>query len=579
MTKRPFVKGVLLLMAALFTITSYSGVQAAEKIEPGDVYAKHGMVSSAHELASQAGVEVLKKGGNAVDAAVATALALNVVEFNASGIGGGGFTTIRFARTGEVVCLDYREMAPASSTKDMFSSKQSEKERWSIDGGKAVGVPGWIEGMWYALEKYGTMSFAEVAVPAIRLAEEGFVLHPMQNGIITDNFDRLTKYNPTDQVPYFKDGLPLAAGETLKQPNLGKLFRLIGDKGPRAFYEGPVAEAIVRAVNSNGGNMTLDDLKNYGMEIRKPVTGTYRGYKIYSMPPSSSGGAHLIQLLNIMELFPMSAYGHNSPRSMHVFAEACKMIFADRTAYMADTAFTQVPLEGLISKAYAKALAAQIDLNQVAQEVRAGNPWKFQNEQKKADIRGLGPEMVSTSSFSTVDAEGNIVASTNTINFFCGSGVLVPEYGFLLNDEMDDFSPNPNSVNAPEPGKRPLSSMSPTIVLDPKGRPYMSIGAAGATRIFTSIAQVVMNTVDYDMTMGEAIQAPRVHNQLSGGKAGKFMTEKHMDGALIDWMTLRGYDIQKDVHIGTVQGILFDGGKGLINGGADFRRLGVPAGY
>lgn len=581
MKKRFLGKGLILFLAALLITSSYPAARAAEKIEPGDVYAKNGMVSSAHVLASEAGVEILKKGGNAVDAAVATALALNVVEFNASGIGGGGFTTIRFAKTGEVVCLDYREMAPASAKKDMFSSDAAKKERWSKDGGKAVAVPGWIEGMWYALKKYGTMSFAEVAVPAIRLAEEGFKLHPMQNGIITDNFDRLTKYNDPEQVPYFKEGLPLDAGAVLKQPNLGKLFRLIAEKGPKAFYEGPVAEAIVKAVNSNGGNMTAGDLKGYKMEVRKPVTGTYRGYKIYSMPPSSSGGAHLVQLLNILETFPMAKYGHNSQKSMHVFAEASKMIFADRTAYMADTAFTQVPLAGLISKDYAKTLAARIDPGKAAREVPAGDPWKFQQEKKKADadIRGLGSERMSTSSFSTVDAEGNIVASTNTINYFCGSGVLVPEYGFLLNDEMDDFSPDPASVNAPEPGKRPLSSMSPTIVLDPKGRPYMSIGAAGATTIFTSIAQVIMNTVDYGMTMGSAIQAPRIHNQLMGGKAGKLMTEKHMDAALTDGMTPLGHEVQRDVHIGTVQGILFDSDKGIINGGADFRRLGVPVGY
>lgn len=579
MNKQPTIIRCIFFLAILFVFTCLPQARAADKIEPGDVYAKQGMVSSAHELASKAGVEILKKGGNAVDAAVATALALNVVEFNASGIGGGGFTTVRFAKTGEVVCLDYREMAPASSTKDMFSSEQSKKERWGIDGGKSVGVPGWIEGMWYALEKYGTLSFADVAAPAIRLAEEGFVIHPSQNEIITDNFERLNKYNDPAQVPYFKDGLPLAAGDTLKQPNLGKLFRLIAEKGPKGFYEGPVAEAIVRAVNGSGGKMTADDLKNYKMEIRTPVTGTYRGYKIYSMPPSSSGGAHLVQLLNIMELFPIAEYGHNSLKAAHIFAEASKMIFADRSAYMADTAFTQVPLEGLTSKAYAKTLAAKIDLGKVARDIPAGDPWQFQKERKRADIRGLGAERISTSSFSTVDAEGNIVASTNTINYFCGSGVLVPEYGFLLNDEMDDFSTSAQSVNAPEPGKRPLSSMSPTIVLDPKGRPYMSVGAAGATRIFTSIAQIIMNTVDFGMTMGEAIQAPRIHNQLAGSKAGKLMTEKHLDATLIDVLTLQGYDVERNVHIGTAQGILFHKDKDIINGGADFRRLGVPVGY
>jgi len=572
------VKKIVLVLSALI-MAAFASAAHADGVAPGDVYARKGMVSSAHRLASEAGVEILMKGGNAVDAAVASALALNVVEFNASGIGGGGFMTIRFAGTGEVVCLDYREMAPASSAKDIYSSERSKQERWSIDGGKSVGVPGWIEGMWYALEKYGKLSFAEVAAPAIRLAEEGFELHPMQNGIITDNFERLSKYNDPENIPYFKDGLPLPAGETLKQPNLSRLFRIIAEKGPKGFYEGEVAEAIVRAVNKNGGNMTLTDLTNYRMEVRKPVIGTYRGYKIYSMPPASSGGAHLVQLLNIMELFPVAQYGHNSPRFIHIFAEACKLIFADRSAYMADTAFAQVPLEGLTSKEYAKELAAKIDVNKVAAEVNAGDPWKFQKEQGHADARGLGAERISTSSLSTVDAEGNIVAATNTINFFCGSGVLVPEYSFLLNDEMDDFSSNPASVNAPEPGKRPLSSMSPTIVLDPRGRPYMSIGAAGATRIFTSIAQIIMNTVDHGMTMGGAIQAPRVHNQLSGSRAAKLMTEPHMPSALADLMTLDGYDLQRDVHIGTAQGILFDTDRGIINGAADHRRLGAPVGY
>lgn len=571
---------IFILLALVFIMSA----AAASGEEPKDVYAARGMVSSAHELASKAGVEILQQGGNAIDAAVATALALNVVEFNASGVGGGGFTTIRFAKTGEVVCLDYREIAPGSATKDMYDSEQSKKERWSIEGGKSVGVPGYVKGMCYLLEKYGTMTFADVAAPAIRLAEEGFELHPMQNGIISDNFEKLSKFNDAALVPYFKDGLPLAEGEILKQPNLGKLFRLIAEQGPDAFYTGPVASAIADAVNSSGGHMTINDLKNYEIKVRTPMTGTYHGYKIYSMPPSSSGGAHIVQLMNILELFPMASYGHNSPKAMHVFAEANKLIFADRGAYMADTAFVDVPLEGITSKEYAKTLAAKIDATKIMTDgIMPGDPKAFQKEPRFSEMsapRGLGGEQISTSSFSTVDEEGNIVASTNTINYFCGSGVMVPEYGFLLNDEMDDFSQNPASVNAPEPGKRPLSSMSPTIVLDPEGRPYMSIGAAGATRIFTSIAQIIMNTVDYGMTMSEAITAPRIHNQLAGGdKAGKLMMEGHFDESSIMWMKMRGYDVQENVHVGTAQGILFDRGKGLMNGGADFRRLGVPVGY
>ncbi|MBP9958025.1 MAG: gamma-glutamyltransferase family protein, partial [Synergistaceae bacterium] len=380
-------KGIRFMLVVLSLVVFVSSAFAQT---PKDVFAKNGMVSAANELASKAGVEILKKGGNAVDAAVATALALNVVEFNASGIGGGGFMTIRFAKTGEVVALDYREMAPASATKDMFASEQSKKDKWSLDGGKAVAVPGWLTGMHYALEKYGTMTFAQVAAPAIRLAEEGFTLHPMQNGIIADDFERLSRFNDPERVPFFKDGLPLPAGAVLKQPKLGKLFRLIGEKGPKAFYEGEVADAIVAAVNKTGGKMTLNDLKNYRMEVRTPMIGTYRGYKLYSTPPASSGGAHIIQLMNILELFPMAEYGHNSPKAMHVFAEANKLIFADRAAFMADTAFVQVPLEGLISKAYAKTLAAKINPDKIMQEVLPGDPWKFQKEQKRARVGGMG---------------------------------------------------------------------------------------------------------------------------------------------------------------------------------------------
>ncbi|HPI97855.1 MAG TPA: gamma-glutamyltransferase, partial [Synergistales bacterium] len=265
----------LVVTAALLCVSG-----AALAMEVNDVMARNGMVSSAHELASRAGVEILKKGGNAVDAACATMLALNVVEPNASGIGGGGFMVIRFARTGEVVELDYREVAPASSTKDMYASDKAKEEKWSQLGGKAVGVPGQLMGIWTALEKYGTMSFAEVAEPALRLAEEGFEVHPMQTQIITDNFEKMARYSPENV--YFKDGLPVQQGEILKSPGIAKAFRMIGEQGPKAFYDGPIGQAVVAAVNKSGGNMSMEDLRNYEVLLREPVHGTYRGYGIYS---------------------------------------------------------------------------------------------------------------------------------------------------------------------------------------------------------------------------------------------------------------------------------------------------------
>ncbi|MBQ7543659.1 MAG: gamma-glutamyltransferase [Synergistaceae bacterium] len=551
-------------------------IATAAFAEVHDVYAEKGMVSSAHELASKAGVEILQKGGNAVDAAIATYLALNVVEFNASGIGGGGFMVIRSAKTGEVVELDYREMAPASATKDMYASDESKKAHESFEGGKSIGVPGAVMGMFTALKKYGTMTFAEVAEPAIRLAEEGFVLAPMQNGIITDEYGKLTKYNK--ECAFIVDGLPLEAGAVLKQPELAKTFRLLAEKGPDEFYGGEIGQAVVDAVNASGGKMTLDDLKAYKMEERVPVKGTYRGYTIYSTPPASSGGTHIVQLLNIMENFSVKELGHNTAKYLHVLSEAMKQAFADRQKYMADTAFApDVPLAGLTSKAYAKSIAENLSTEKSANEVQPGKPADFISY-KGGDVQ----ERISTSSFSVVDAEGNIVASTNTVNYFFGSGVIVPGYGFVLNDEMDDFAQNPDSVNAPEPGKRPLSSMSPTIVIDPEGRPFMTVGAAGAMRIITAVTQIIMNVVDFGMTMDEAIEQPRIFNSASNGKANKLMIEQGISEEVIKALQEMGHEVDVQPftgYFGTAQGILFDHANNRMDGGADSRRLGVPVGF
>lgn len=556
-----FVVFVLLLSAG-----------SAFAVDTNEVYSENGMVSSAHELASKAGVEILQKGGNAIDAAMATMLALNVVEPNASGIGGGGFTTIRFAETGEVVELDYREVAPLSATRDMYASEESKKAKESVLGGKAVGVPGIVKGIFTILEKYGTMSFAEVAAPAIRLAEEGFEVHPMQTQIITDEFGKLSKYSP--DCVFLPGGLPAETGTILKQPGIAKAFRLLASDGPDAFYNGPIGEAVVAAVNNSGGKMSMEDLRGYGMIVQNPVHGTYRGYSIYSTPPASSGGTHIVQLLNIMENFPVKALKHNSPEYLHYLAEGMKMVFADRQKYMADTAFVKVPLAGLSSKGYAKELADKIRKYEVMIEVPAGDPWPFDDSGKTAFIGGGGNKHISTSSFSVVDAAGNIVASTNTVNYFFGSGVIVPEYGVVLNNQMDDFSQNPESVNAPEPGKRPLSSMSPTIVLDPEGRAFMTIGAAGAMRIITAVSQIIMNVVDFGMPMDMAIEQPRIFNPAGGGKAGKLLIEEGIAPSTVDYLKLRGHDLEVRPfggYFGTAQGILFDHTKGRMNGGADSR--------
>jgi len=566
----PVAKAIVLAVGLL---TAWGAAAAAD-----EVTAQQGMVSSAHELASMAGVEILQRGGNAVDAAVATALALNVVEPNASGIGGGGFMTIYLAAAEQVIVLDYRETAPASATKDMFSSSRAQAEQWSAVGGKSVAVPGWLLGMWTALERYGTMSFADVAAPAIRLAEDGFVVHPMQTGIIIDSFPKLLAYTPPDLLPYLDQGLPIEAGMVLRQPALAGAFRLIAEQGPGVFYGGSMGKAVVAAVNRAGGAMTIEDLADYRVEIRAPVSGTYRGYRIYSVPPASSGGTHIVQLLNILEHFPMREFGHNSTMALHVMAEAMKRVFADRDAYMADTAFADVPLAGLQSKAYAQALASTIDLARATTDVAPGNPWAYQTA-GGLDLNGeLGDELFSTSHFSVADEEGNIVASTNTINQFFGSGVFVPEYGIILNNQMDDFAKSPSSVNAPEPGKRPLSSIAPTVVLDSQGQPFLAVGAAGATRIITAIVQIIVNAVDYGMMMDEAIEELRIYNLATGA----LYYEKGLDAEVLAALEGMGHVLvaaDRSSAFGTANGILFDSAAGVMYGGADSRRLGAAVGY
>jgi gamma-glutamyltranspeptidase/glutathione hydrolase len=568
--KRLAISAVAMLLLAVTAIGggTVSAQAAADPHAPLDVVARHGMVAAAHPLAAQAGVDVMKAGGNAIDAAIATALTLNVVEPNASGLGGGGFMVIRFAKTGDVVVIDYREKAPSSATRDMYASDQAKKELWTQLGGKAIGVPGTLKGLEMALQMYGTFTFADVAAPAIRLAEEGFEVSSELSGIIKDNYEKLAKYNDPDKVPYFSDGLPLEAGDILRNPELAATFRLIAEKGSDALYRGPVGEAIVAAVNKSGGSMTMQDLADYNAVMRTPVKGTYRGLEIISMPPPSSGGTHLIEILNVMENYDVKALGHNTPAYMHTLAEVLKLVFADRAAYMADADFVKVPMAGLTSKEYAKTLFDQIAPDKALKELKPGEPQNFEHE--------------STTHLTVIDEEGNIVSLTQTINYFFASGVMAEGTGLLLNNEMDDFSTNPNSVSAPEPGKRPLSSMSPTIILK-DGKPFMALGTPGATRIFPSMAQIIMNVVDFGMGLDEAIEAPRMFCSSSAGKPGTLFVESRIPVEVREALTALGHTVSVrgdyDSYFGGAQAILLDQSSGTIYGAADSRRLGAAIGF
>ncbi|NCC95804.1 MAG: gamma-glutamyltransferase [Synergistales bacterium] len=537
--------------------------------DPKDVKASKGMVAAASALAAEAGSEILKKGGNAVDAAVATGLALNVVESNASGIGGGGFMVIRLADTGKVVAIDYREEAPAASTKDMYASEKAKTEKHSVYGPLAIGVPGTLAGYQMALEQYGTMTLAEVMQPALKLAEEGFVLAPTVAKAVEDNFENLSKYTKEEANPFLKDGLPIEAGQKVTQPNLAKAFRLIAKEGIGAFYNGPIGQSMVSNIQKQGGIMTMNDLQRYNPVLRVPAEGTYRGYRIFSMCPPSSGGITLVESLNILENFPLSDWGHNSPKTIHYMAEAFRMAFSDRGNFLGDPSFLNIPFGMLESKKYAKMLADRIDDGKAMKEVPATDP--------SVD------EHWSTTHFSVADASGNIVSVTQTVNYFFGSCLMDPEYGFVYNNEMDDFSSDPKSVNAPEPGKRPLSSMSPTIVIDPNGKPFMSLGTPGAWRIITSVAQIMSNVIDFGMSMDEAIEAPRFTTRVLGTKPDVLQVESRIPEATVEALKLRGHEVKVrgdyDLYFGGAQGILFDSEKALLIGGADSRRDGDVVGY
>ena len=557
----------------LFLLALCSAAFAAKSNE---VYAKRGMVSSAHKMASEAGIEVMKKGGNAVDAAIATSLALSVVEGHFTGIGGGGFMTIRNAKTGEVVFLDYREMAPGASTKDMYASEKAKKEKWKSTGGKSAGVPGWVAGMFYALEKYGTMTFAEVSAPAIRMAETGWMVEPNQAKWYEEMSLPVIDNYKTSELPFFNEDLPYQTGEHMTRKDLAATYKLLVAKGPKVFYEGEIGEAFVKEVQRLGGIMTMEDLRNYKLHVRKPSEGTYRGYRIYSAPPSSSGGTHIVQLLNILENFSVDKWAPDSAERQHVMAEAVRLMFADREKYMADADFIKVPLNGLVNKDYAKTIAEQIDIKGTLKSVEPGNPWKYEGVKVSyfGGQTGLG---ASTSHFSVADDHGNIVACTNTHNYAAG---FVPKYGIVINNEMDDFSDNPQSANAPEPRKRMLSSMAPTIILTPDGKPFMTLGSAGGWRILTALTQLISNVIDYDMSMAEAINYPRLYTYSSAGKPAAHIVEDKMPASTLRKLEILGEktDVrQYGDYFGTAQGILYKHGQ--MNGGADSRRLGVPVGF
>lgn len=459
------------------------------------------MIASISDLASAAGVEILKKGGNAVDAAVATGFALAVTEPAAGNIGGGGFMVIHMA-DGRSAALDYREVAPLAATRDMYLDAAGKLTNKSLVGGLASGVPGSVAGMAAALAKYGTMSLHDVMQPAIRLARDGFIVDSSLNHSLASA--RVIRRFEADSV-FLPGGQAVATGTRLKQPELARTLMAIADRGPSAFYSGWVADSLVATVHRDGGIITNEDLARYQPLWRDPIVGTYRGYSLIAMPPSSSGGITTLEVLNQLETFPaMPAFG--SAEYVHLLAETFRRAFIDRNTKLGDPAFVHNPLDQLTSKAYARGLASTID-----------------PEHASTSPVFNGAEPMHTTHYSVADDRGDAVATTTTLNSSYGSGVYVRGAGFFMNDEMDDFASQPGKpnqfglvqgeANAIQPGKRMLSAMAPTIVLDRAGKVLLVVGAAGGPTIITAVTQIVLNVLDQHMSLADAMNAPRVHHQ------------------------------------------------------------------
>ena len=474
------------------------------------VHALHGMVSSASALATDIGVDVLRRGGNAVDAAVAVGFALAVALPNSGNIGGGGFMILHDGKTGKDTAIDFREVAPAAATRNMYLDAEGHViVDKSLFTQAAIGVPGTVAGLTYALEHYGTMKRAALVAPAVALANKGFPVGERLSGVFAAEHEHLGAWDGTRKV-FFHDGRVPRSGEILRNPDLAKSLALIGRDGAKAFYDGPIGAAIVAEAKAHGGLITAADLKHYKVVERVPVRGTYRGYEVVSMPPPSSGGVHVIQILNILSSFPLRDWGQNSARTIHVMAEAEKRAYADRSEYLGDPDFVKVPVKGLTSPEYAKELAAQIDLAHAtpSARIKPGRPQPYESDQ--------------TTQFTVADDKGNVVSTTYTLNTNFGSGIVASGTGILLNNEMDDFSAKPGvanayglvggDANAVGPLKRPLSSMSPTLVLK-DGKPWIATGSPGGARIITTTLQVLVNMIDFGMNPAEAGSAVRVHDQ------------------------------------------------------------------
>ncbi|MFT6156220.1 MAG: gamma-glutamyltranspeptidase/glutathione hydrolase [Neolewinella sp.] len=551
------------LTASPFSIADTTAILEGQRAHP--VEGLKGMVSTSHPIATDVALKVLKDGGNAIDAAVTAGFALAVTQPRSGNIGGGGFMLISAESKDEVVAIDYREKAPKAAFEKLFQDDNGEvvKER-SRYSHLSAGVPGTVAGLLLALEKYGSISIEQALAPAINLAEHGFIVPQRFSKGLKSRHAHLSKRAYGKQLFYKSDDRFYEVGDLFVQGDLAKTLKRISALGAEGFYRGKTAQLIADDMQANGGIMTLDDLASYQAEIREPVKGTYRGHDIYSMSPPSSGGAHVVQILNILEGYQLSEYGPNSAQTLHLMSEAMKRAYADRAEYLGDTDFVEVPLKGLTAKSYAKALRSQIDsrVSTPSEQLGAGKPSAYESDE--------------TTHFSIVDQFGNAVSNTYTINFSYGSGIAVPGAGFLLNNEMDDFSAKPGIANAYgllggeankiQPEKRMLSSMSPTIVKK-DNKNYLVTGTPGGSRIITTTLQVVLNVIDHGMNIQSAVNAPRMHHQWY---PDEIRVEAGFSRDTKNLLESMGHKVVQKAAMGASQSILIE--DGVFYGAADPRR-------
>jgi gamma-glutamyltranspeptidase/glutathione hydrolase len=557
-------------------------VAGADGLRP--VHANKAMVVSVHPEASHAGAEIMRRGGNAVDAAVATGFVLAVVHPEAGNIGGGGFMLVRMA-SGQVHFLDYREKAPKAATRNMYLDAQGDViPNASLVGYKAIGVPGSVAGLVYAQKHWGTLPLSTVMEPAIRMARDGVHLTYEEAQSMHDK--ELTQFSESHRI-FQRDGNYYQPGDLFRQPELARTLERIA-ANPDDFYKGTMARELAQEIQRGGGLITADDLAAYDVKERQPIQGTYRGYQIYSAPPPSSGGITLMELLNILEGYDLGKMGSRSADSMHLTVEAFRRAFYDRAEFLGDPDFNQLPVAQLIDKKYAAGWRESIDPMHASdsKELRRPSGFGDLDRRAKAQAAFVGPESHNTTHYSVVDPQGNAVAVTTTLNESFGSGVTAGKLGFLLNDEMDDFTSKPGvpntygliqgEANSIGPGKRPLSAMAPTIVTK-EGKLFLVLGSPGGPRIITTVANILMGVVDYGLDIQQAVNAPRFHHQWEPNEI--YVENVGISPDTLKILESRGHKIKQEDYWSDGECIAVDPRTGGLLGASDGRNGGKAVGF